>query len=237
MAAVPAMTPPVHFTLIALLSVGGIVVVYPRLVPTEDAPAKKPPAFRLPERALWLLGAIAFCSAIGEGAMESWGGVYLARVFSTTEAYAALGFAAFSLTMTGGRIFGDALAKAWPADRIIRIGGAVAAAGLAAAVLTREPIIVLLGFSAAGLGLANIIPLAFSAAGNTPGISSGVAIAGVATIGYAGFLAGPPVIGLVSEATSLRVGLALVGVLVGSLVVMARAIAGGRVIQERARTP
>jgi MFS family permease len=157
--------------------------------------------------------------------MADWSGVYLARVFNTADSFAALGFAAFSLTMTAGRLFGDALSRAWPAARIIQAGGLAAAAGLAAAVWTREPLVVLVGFGAVGLGLANIIPLAFSAAGNFPGIRTGTGIAGVATIGYAGFLAGPPFIGLVAEGVSLRVALALVGVLVGSLVLTARAVA------------
>jgi Na+/melibiose symporter-like transporter len=228
MASLPVMTPLLHFTVIAVASAIGMAALYPLLISTETGPSERPPAFRLPVKALWLLGAIAFCSTIGEGAVGSWSGVYLTRIFGTTESFAALGFAAFSLTMTAGRIFGDALAKAWPSDRIIRAGGAVAAAGLAAAVFTPAPVIVMIGFGAVGLGLANIIPLAFSAAGNTPGVPSGAGIAAVATIGYAAFLAGPPVVGLLAEATSLRVGLALVMVLVGSLVVSGRALAGNR---------
>ena len=81
----------------------------------------------------------------------------------------------------------------------------------------------IVGFSLVGLGVANIIPLAFSVAGNFPGISSSAGIAGVATIGYAGFLAGPPVIGLIAEAASLRVAFIFVAVLVGSLMFTANA--------------
>jgi hypothetical protein len=85
----------------------------------------------------------------------------------------------------------------------------------------------LIGFAAVGAGLANIIPLAFSAAGNYPNIPSSAGIAGVATIGYAGFLAGPPLIGLVAEATTLRIALLLVAFLTGTLILSAQAIRPG----------
>ena len=92
------------------------------------------------------------------------------------------------------------------------------------AVLTDNPLIAVAGFAAVGVGLANIIPLLFGAAGNFPGISTGAGIAGVATIGYAGFLVGPPFIGFVAEETSLRVALFLVALLIGTLVFSAKAI-------------
>jgi MFS family permease len=75
-----------------------------------------------------------------------------------------------------------------------------------------------------GAGVANGIPLAFSAAGRFPGLTAGAGIAGVATIGYAGFLAGPPLIGLVADATSLRVAFFLAAMLVGTLVFTAQAV-------------
>lgn len=96
--------------------------------------------------------------------------------------------------------------------------------GLVAAIVYPQPVMVIVGFAAVGAGLSIIIPLTFSAAGNVPGISSGVGIAGVATIGYAGFLAGPPLIGLLAEATSLQLSLFLIAILVGSLVFTGRAL-------------
>ena len=181
--------------------------------------------FRLPPRALWGLGAVAFCVAIGEGTMADWSGVYLAREIGTTAAYAALGFAAFSLTMTLGRLSGDWLAVRFDPVLIVRAGGLLAALGLCTAVFSSSSTVVLLAFAAVGAGVANGIPLAFSAAGKFPGLSPGAGIAGVATIGYAGFLAGPPLIGLLAEATSLRVSFFLAALLVGTLVFTAGAIA------------
>ena len=228
MAAVPGLPPLIHFVIVAVLFCGVIVLAFPHLIHAKRETGKKEAVFRLPERALWILGAIAFCSAIGEGTMADWSGVYLTKVLNAEAAVAALGFAGFSLTMTIGRLFGDHLSRAWKPAFIVRAGGLIAALGILAAVFTNNPIIAVAGFAAVGLGLANIIPLLFGAAGNIPGIPTGAGIAGVATIGYAGFLVGPPLIGSVSEAASLRTALLLAALLIGTLVFSARAISPQR---------
>jgi predicted MFS family arabinose efflux permease len=224
MAAIPGSSALIHFLIVSLLFGVMIIFMFPHLIRTEHEVGKKEAVFRLPERALWILGAVAFCSAIGEGAMADWGAVYLTQVLRTDAAFAALGFAAFSLTMTFGRLIGDFLSSKWSSAVIVRAGGLFAAFGILLAAVTKSPLVAMAGYSVAGFGLANIIPLLFGAAGNIPGIQAGAGIAGVATIGYAGFLAGPPLIGSIAEATSLRVALALVAVLVGTLVFSAKAI-------------
>ncbi len=224
MAALTGLSTLSHFVIAAAIFCGAIILSFPHLLPTERGTRKKEAVFRLPERSLWILGAIAFCSAIGEGTMADWSAVYLTQVLNTDAALAALGFAAFSLTMTIGRIFGYFLSREWKPALIVRAGGFIAALGIIAAVLTKNPIIAIAGFAAVGVGLANIIPLLFGAAGNFPGISTGAGIAGVATIGYAGFLVGPPLIGFVAEETSLRVALFLAALLIGTLIFSAKAI-------------
>jgi len=223
-AGMTALTPFLHFAIAAVTFGSAMIFASPHLLPARRETLENKAVFRLPERALWTLGAIAFCSSIAEGAMADWSAVYLTQILNTNAAFAALGFAAFSLTMTVGRLCGDSLKTVWKPTDIVRIGGLVATLGLLAAIVTTEPLMVLLGFSAVGIGLSNIIPLSFSTAGNFPGISTGAGIAGVATIGYAGFLAGPPFIGLIAEETSLRVALALVTLLVATLIVTAKAI-------------
>jgi predicted MFS family arabinose efflux permease len=222
MASIP-FTPLVHFAIVGLAFGTFVFFIIAHMMPTErEAKGSGGAVFRLPERALWMLGAVAFCSAIGEGAMADWSAVFLNQVLGTTAAFAALGFAAFSLTMTVGRLIGDSLSARFLPSWIVRAGGLAASLGILAAVLTDEPVFALAGFAAVGMGLANIVPLAFSASGNRPDISPSVGIAGVATIGYAGFLAGPPVIGLIAEATSLRVALFLVAILIASVIFTAR---------------
>jgi predicted MFS family arabinose efflux permease len=224
MASLSFMSPFIHFLIASLIFGGAMAFARPNLLPGIQQNGEKQSVFRLPERGLWLLGTVAFCSSIGEGSMADWSAVYLTRILNTDTGFAALGYAAFSLTMTVGRLIGDRLTAAIKPAVIVRTGGFVAALGLLATVLTQSPFVALIGFAMVGIGLANIVPLVFSAAGNFPGVSTGAGIAGVATIGYAGFLAGPPVIGLIAESTSLRFSFIFVLVLVGSLVYTANAI-------------
>ena len=214
-----------HFLILALFSLLVMLFFGRFLVQDSGEPEGEGGGiFRLPPHPLWALGAVAFCVAIGEGSMGDWSGVYLAEVIRTTEAFAALGFAAFSATMTLGRLAGDWLVVRFAPVNVVRYGGLLASLGLLTAVFSQNEYVVLLGFAAVGAGVANGIPLAFSAAGKFPGMAAGAGIAGVATIGYAGFLAGLPLIGLVAEATSLRVAFFLAALLVGSFVFSAQAM-------------
>lgn len=215
-----------HFLLVAVVFALAALWTLPRLLhsPAQPDSGGGHTVFRLPPRALWPLGALAFCAAIGEGAMADWSGVYLKSVVGAVDGVAALGFAVYSITMTAGRLAGDSLVTRFGAAPIVRIGGICAATGLLLAILWPQTLPVLVGFAAVGAGLSIIIPLAFSAAGKVPNLPAGVGIAAVATIGYAGFLAGPPAIGLLAEATSLQSAMLLVLALVASLVVTSRAL-------------
>jgi fucose permease len=142
--------------------------------------------------------------------MADWSGLYLRDALETSSGFAALGFAAFSGAMLGGRFTGDALVRRFGAPRLVRAGGVLAALGLGIALLLNQPGIMLLGFAAVGLGLSIVYPLVFSAAGNHPTVSAGRAVASVATVGYGGFLAGPPILGWLAELTSLRAMMALI---------------------------
>ncbi|MCB8982614.1 MAG: MFS transporter [Ardenticatenaceae bacterium] len=212
--------PNLHFVMVAILFSIVTLLAAPALqrIETPDRSAPSEPVFRLPDRIIWPIGAVAFCSAIGEGAMSDWSGVYLKSVVGTTAAAAAYGYAAFSLTMTVGRLMGDYLTTRSSPALLVRVGGAIASLGVLLAILVPQVGPVLLGFAAVGAGLSIVVPLAFSVAGNVPGLPSGAAIAGVATIGYAGFLAGPPIIGLLAELTSLRIALLVVMLLTGTLI-------------------
>jgi MFS family permease len=218
--------PALHFVMAGVGFLLLILLTAPRLlpIPPNTEPDVGGPVFRLPARALWPLGAVAFCSSIGEGAMADWSAVYLKSFVGTTDSVAAFGFAAFSITMTGGRLLGDNLSMRFGPAKLVRAGGVAASLGLLLAILLPQTIPVLLGFAAVGAGLSIVVPLAFSAAGNVPNLPAGVGIAGVATIGYAGFLAGPPAIGLVAEATSLQMSMVLVLLLVGSLIFTSSAL-------------
>lgn len=183
--------------------------------------AKRRVGARLPRRLL-LLGAVAFACLLAEGAIADWSAVYMDANLGTGPGLAAAGFAAFSLTMAVGRLLGDRFAAAWGPVALVRRGGALVAAALGLALLADQPAAAVVGFAGVGVGLAAIVPVVFSAAGQTSGLAPGPAIAAVSTMGYTGFLVGPPAIGLLAEAASLPIAL---GVVVGMGVAMA-ALAG-----------
>ena len=157
-------------------------------------------------RTLLLLGVVAsFCFVI-EGAMADWSAIFLTSVSGSSVAMAATGYAAFAVAMAAGRFAGDWIVARFGAPQVLAWGGGLAAGGLALAVTFPAPFIVAIGFAAVGLGLSNVVPVLFSVAaraGSTP--SAG--IAPVASLGYAGFLSGPPIIGLVASWAGLKVGL------------------------------
>jgi MFS family permease len=214
-----------HFLMVAILFIIIGLIAGTALVTIEgEAEGHDAPVISLPSPAVWALGAGAFSAAIGEGSMIDWSALYLKDIVGTNEAFAAYGLIAFSTLMTIGRFAGDWLVSKFSAEILVRGGGVLGASGLLLAMVIPQPLPVLIGFGFVGAGMSIIIPLAFSAAGNIPGIPSGTGIAGVATIGYAGFLAGPPLIGLLAEATTLRVATTFVLVLTYTLFFSGRAI-------------
>ena len=165
--------------------------------------------FVLPPKALLPLGIVAVAVLIGEGAMADWTGVFLHKVLGSSEAVAAGGYAAFSIAMAVGRFSGDKLVEKLGSVSLVRISGLVAAAGLAVALFTDSPWISLAGFVLVGAGCSTVVPCVFSAAGRMPGVQTGVALASVTTMGYLGFLIGPPLIGFVAQGIGLRSALLL----------------------------
>ncbi|RDI96371.1 MFS transporter [Meiothermus sp. QL-1] len=207
------------FSLVALFSALGLLWGLRHLL--EAPPSRQGPRFVWPRGVLLGLGIIAFCTGMGEGAVGDWGAVYMKQVLEASEAVAALAFSAFSLAMVVGRLSGDALVQRLGPVFLARCGGGLAALGFGVVLLANRPGLALLGFGLVGLGYCTLFPLAFSAAGRVPGVEPGVALAAVATLGYLGFLTGPPLIGLVAEFTSLRFSLSLVAGL--ALVIVALA--------------
>jgi predicted MFS family arabinose efflux permease len=187
----------------ALFAVTTAVSCFVLVPPAADVRADEP-RFARPTRAVVGLGMIAFLALLSEGAMGDWSAVYLQHSLGTSSATAALGFAAFSLTMAAGRFLGDRLVAAFGDDRVVRYCTAGAAVGLGAALCMGNPFAAMMGFATVGFGIANLIPIVFRAAGALPGVAASQGIAAVGTFGYVGFLAGPPLIGLAADVVTLR---------------------------------
>ncbi|HEV7964513.1 MAG TPA: MFS transporter [Actinoplanes sp.] len=181
------------------------------LTPAPPSAAGK--VFARPDRVLFLLGAVTFCGLFAEAAAADWSGVYLRTAAHAAPDVAAWGYAAFSLAMAAGRLAGDRLVEWTGPARLVRAAALMGAAGLALGLLVQVTPLVVAAFAVLGLGVATVVPLTFSAAGRMPGREPATSVAAVATVGYAGWMLAPPVIGFIAQGTSLTAALALVAVM------------------------
>ncbi len=175
------------------------------------------PGFVLPRGRLALLGALCFVAFLAEGAMLDWSAVLLRLWRDTGPATAALGYAAFSVTMAAGRFGGDRLSRRITPVAMLRLGGGLAALGFLAMAALPWSAATLGGCALVGLGASNIVPVLFGAAGRMPGMAPGPAISAAATPGYLGLLLGPALIGAAASASTLPLALALVALLLAGV--------------------
>ncbi|UPG72631.1 MFS transporter [Roseomonas gilardii subsp. gilardii] len=163
----------------------------------------------LPNRATLGLGVIALLALVTEGAVGDWSALYLAVETAAPAGLAALGFAGFSLAMTAGRLGGDAVVRRLGSAPVLRLGALLSAAGFVLMLAVPSPELAIAGLVLVGLGLSNVFPVLFSAAGRIPGVSPGMGVAMVATMGYGGLLGGPPLLGFLAQVSGLRLALCL----------------------------
>ncbi len=194
----------------------------------DRQPTTSRPQLALPTRAVGVLGLLALLAALVEDTPASWSAVYLREDLGATPGVAGLAYAAFTAAMTAGRLLGDRAVERFGPVRTTRAGTALAAAGLACALVIGSPAAAITGFALAGLGMATVFPLAFSAAGHLPGLPPGQAIGMVALIARFGVLLGPPLIGGVAELLSLPLALGLVVAASAGIAVLAHGLAPAR---------
>ena len=183
----------------------------------EDKPATAAHAkFSLPKApAIYLIGLMALLSMIPEGAVLDWSALYLRQELGADLATAGLAYAAFSGVMALMRFLGDGVRNHFGAVKTLRVSALLAAAGMLVAGLSPSPWVAIFAFAFSGFGVANMVPIAFSAAGNQGGISSGTGMSVVTTIGYCGILVAPSAFGFIAEHTGFGpVFIALSGLLV-----------------------
>lgn len=210
--------PPVHVMVMAGLILLLTFALQPTLaqVPSSsqgESGEKTGSSFVRPNRDLLLMILIGLALAMGEGAAFDWSAVYLRETLGASSQVAALGFASFSLTMTGFRFLGDAIIPKIGAKRWLQIGGVLAASGLLFAIALPYPPTALLGFALLGAGCSLGAPILYAAALRIPGIPPAAGLATFATFSFIGFLAGPPVIGFIAEGFGLYYGLSFVAVM------------------------
>jgi len=229
LAAAAGLDPLPHVAIVVALGAVAATLASRGLPPAEAEPRAEGPRFARPSRRLAALGAIAFCALLAEGAVFDWSGIFIRRDTGAAIGLASVGLAAFNLAMGFGRLTADGAAERLGSPTLGRAGALLAAAGLGMALLLDSAAGAIAGFAVMGLGLASVFPLALRAAGYDPAIS-GPAVAAVSSVGYAGFLTGPPAIGLLAELFGLGGALACVC----GLLVVAAALAGQLSAHDRA---
>ncbi|MFJ8311039.1 MULTISPECIES: MFS transporter [unclassified Streptomyces] len=227
----PHLGPQPHLAVLSLLGLAVTALAGPALIrtapptvvradpaPTDGGPAGQRGQVRL---LVGAFGLIALCTAYGEGAMADWGALHIRQDLGTGAATAAAGYTVFSFAMMSARIVGARVLEWLGPGAVVCAGGLAATAGMLLGALAPELWLVACGYALTGLGLANIFPIAVAGAGRLSG-AQGVAVA--STLGYLGFLLGPPAIGLLADAFGLPhalttvVALAAVAALLGATV-------------------
>jgi fucose permease len=181
-------------------------------------------ARRRVRRLVLVIGVLGVCGLVGEGAAGDWSAVYLRDNLGTSAGFAALGFAAFSVTMTLGRGVGDRLIHRFGVVAVIRVCGLIATAGLALALATPVPVVAIAGFTAFGAGLSIVVPQVFAAGGRADPVRPGSGLAKVVGLGYTGMAAGPAIIGLVANKIGLHLALLIPVALAAWITVAAPAL-------------
>ncbi|MFZ3002915.1 MAG: MFS transporter [Undibacterium umbellatum] len=197
---------------LSLLVASMLAIASPHLLHELEASERDGPQFVMPHGAVIFIGVLCFIVFLAEGALLDWGALLLTAGRGMDAGQGGIGYAAFSVAMTLGRLTGDRVVQRFGGKLVMLAGGICAAAGFFAAVLATSPVIAILGFILIGIGASNIVPILFSAAGKQHAMPASLAIGAITTIGYAGVLAGPALIGFVAHAFSLNMAFAGLGI-------------------------
>jgi predicted MFS family arabinose efflux permease len=170
----------------------------------------KDPLFVVPRGKVVFIGVLCFIVFLAEGAMLDWSAIFLTSRRGLEEAQGGLGYAAFAVAMTLGRLTGDRIVSYLGNAKVLLFGGLCASLGFLLTVVISSPLASIIGFTLIGLGASNIVPVLFTAAGNQKIMPVSLTVSAIVTIGYAGILIGPAFIGFVARSSSLDVSFAIV---------------------------
>ena len=202
------------FATVSAIALAGVLLLMGirRHVLPYGNPAEGPP-FALPRGEVLFLGMLCMTVFLVEGSMMDWSAVMLTENHGMPVAQAGYGFAAFSLTMTFGRLTGDRIVARVGRRSVVTVGGLLAMGGILLATLVPLWQAALLGYAMVGLGCSNIVPVLFTAVGRQTSMPQSVAVPAMSTLGYAGVLAGPAAIGFFAHHSSLPMAFLLVAAL------------------------
>ena len=213
--------PLMHFIIIACLIAMLAIIMFRYSLSNDVSRQNNEKGFALPDRSLLKLGIIAFCCMACEGCMFDWSGIYFRDIVKTPPHLVTLGYTAFMAMMATGRFVGDRLVTKFGVKRVLQLSGCLIVTGLLTAILIPNLYMTTAGFLLTGFGVSSVVPLTYGLAGKSHTMSAGMAIAAVSTIGYLGFLFGPPVIGYIAKTANLRYSFALIAVFGFCVIILA----------------
>lgn len=203
-----------HSTLLTVAGAVALVLIWPFVLHDAPHPSEERQKVRLPMTLLpWLIGIIALFSMVPEGAILDWGALYMRNELGASLVLSGFAYGAFSLTMAAMRFAGDHVRDRFGAVKTLRFCTVMAMVGMVIAGTAPNASVAIIGFAVCGVGISNMVPIAFSAAGNLPGFAQGVALSVATVMGYSGSLFAPSVIGFIAEHTGFAIIFALLPVL------------------------
>jgi MFS family permease len=213
-----------HYTIIFSASIVASVISFKFLIKSETDENEDKPIFAIPDKPLLLLGIIAFCSMMCEGTMFDWSGVYYKKVVNAPKDILGLAYTFFMVSMAGTRFVADYFTTQFGVKKVVFFSGVLNFSGLLILILLPGKIISLIAFFIIGAGVSSVIPLVFSLAGKSKTMSSSVALAAVSTMGFFGFLLGPPLIGYLASWLNLQVSFSFIAVMALCVTILATQI-------------
>jgi MFS family permease len=204
-----------HFTIVFILMLFIVLFNYKFILNVKSKQEEEHSSysfFKNPDTSLIWLGIICFFCMASEGIMYDWSGVYFKEIINVPITLVALGFTTFMISTATGRFLSDFLAAKFGAKKVLIFSGLVMSTGFYIAVLFPYLIPSTLAFMLIGLGVSNVVPIVFNIAGNNKKIPTGIALTIVTSVGFFGFLLGPPLIGFIAEWTNLKYSFAIIGI-------------------------
>ena len=200
-----SIAPSTHYLFISITFLVVNIFCAHRLIIKDAVAEENRPLFAMPDKSLIGLGVIAFCSMMAEGAMFDWSGIYFITVVKVDPEFTGLGYTTFMIAMAGMRFLADGISARFGLIKILQLSGTLTTAGLLTAVIAPDLLPALIGFFLIGTGVSSVVPMVYSAAGKSTKLSPGTALTAVSSLGFMGLLIGPPLVGFIAEATSLRI--------------------------------
>lgn len=214
-----------HAALVAALMIGAALRACRFLLPGDVDKGPAATHFAWPTAATIGLGLLCFIALMGEGAVIDWAAIHLRDTYNAADDAAGLGYAVFAGAMAATRFAGDSLRARFGAVALVRVSAGVTLVGMLGALAAPTLALSVIGYGLAGLGIGNLAPVLFAGGGRREPDNPARGIAAVTTLGYAGFLAGPPLIGLIGRSAGLPLALGVIVLGMAVIVVAAQAAA------------